>query len=223
MVAAGGDAAVPNRLTATTLGEYAAQLAARDPDLAAIHKQLGPPPLCGRPPTFATLVRIILEQQVSLASARGTFERFREALGGRVTVAAVRAAEANVFRASGFSRQKTRYTQQLADNIGRRRFSLGRLQVLANDEVRLALTSQVGLGPWSADVYLLLALKRADIFPVGDLALRKGMEEVSGSRLATPQQAEARAEAWRPYRSVATRMIWQAYLHRRGASLQDQL
>lgn len=208
-------ASPPTRLEHASLRRIAAVLSRRDPVLRQIHSQLGPPPLWPRPASFATLVRIILEQQVSLASAANTFARLRRACGGRVTAKAIRQLGERQLRALGCSRQKARYAVAFAEDVHHRRFSIARLPRLSDAAVRAAITARLGMGDWTADVYLLMALRRPDIFPTADLALIKGLQELEETSYDNAEQLLARAQRWRPYRSVAARMIWQSYLHRR--------
>ncbi len=197
------------------LDAIAKQLSRRDPVLRAVRSQFGPPPLWQRPATFATLIRIILEQQVSLASAKSTFEKTAGACGGRITAARLFTLSSETLRAIGYSRQKSRYALALADDVIAKRFVIGRLATLDDATVRHQITARLGLGDWSADIYLLMSLRRPDIFPIGDLALVKGLCEIDVNQDPSPPAILERAERWRPYRSVATRMIWLSYLGRR--------
>ena len=179
-------------------------------------RDLGPPPTWKRPATLATLVRIILEQQVSLASAKATYDRLVDACDGKVTHQAIlKLGQANL-ASVGFSRQKSRYTFTLAQQVEAGNFKIGGLRRKPDEQVRSEITAQLGMGNWTADVFLMMALMRPDIFPTGDLALVKGLEELDGKTYADSEALLARAEPWRPYRSVATRMIWQSYLHKRS-------
>lgn len=203
-------------LNSTELVEAARRLARNDPALAAVWQQHGPPPLWKRPATFATLIRIILEQQVSLASAKSVFDKLCTACGGKITAANLLEIGETGLRAAGFSRQKMRYALGLADDVVKRRFVIGSLRHRSDDEVRQLMTSRLGLGDWSADVFLMMALCRPDILPVGDLALVKGMTELDSGDYDTMEKVIARAETWRPFRSVASRMVWQLYLGNRN-------
>ena len=203
-------------LDETSMIRAARKLAKRDRFLGSVLDELGPPPLWRRPANFATFVRIILEQQVSLASAKSTFNKLRAAAGSRVTAKRVNELGLDELRSLGFSRQKARYTMALSDDVIAKRFVVGTLRHLDDDQARSQITARLGLGDWSADVFLIMALMRPDLFPVGDLALIKGMTMLDGGQYDGPEKAVARAEGWRPYRSVATRMIWQLYLSRQG-------
>jgi DNA-3-methyladenine glycosylase II len=202
-----------------SIGQAAQQLAEIDPALDRVLRQHGAPPLWKRPATFATLVRIILEQQVSLASAYSTFTKLRTACDGRVTAGAVESLGGDGLRRVGFSRQKARYALALADDVIQRRLKIGSLRHLDDDEVRSSITERLGLGDWSADVFLMMALCRPDILPLGDLGLVKGMTELDGVRYDRREQIIQRAKIWKPYRSVACRMVWQLYLGNRNQTV----
>lgn len=206
----------PIRLTKQTLAEAARELAARDAVLAGVLQQFGTPPLLRRPATFSTLIHIVLEQQVSVEAARGTFDRLRDACDGRVVESAVESLGESGLRSLGFSRQKARYAVALAADCTSGNFKIASLSRLSDDEVRKRIVARLGLGDWSAHVFMMMGLLRPDILPVGDLALVKGLEELDDRSYQNTEQIVARAEAWRPYRSVATRMIWQSYVRRRG-------
>lgn len=188
----------------------------RDPQLKAVRERVGDPLAWTRPPTFATLVRIILEQQVSLASAKVTFDRLKAACGGVINAKRIAALSGADLRRCGLSRQKARYVTLLADDVRRREFSVTGLATMADDGVRQSITARMGLGNWTADIFLLMALRRDDILPVGDLALVKGIQELDPSVGSTLEAICERAEIWRPYRSAATKMIWTLYLFNRN-------
>lgn len=218
-------------MTADDVADAAKSLAKIDPALAPIYRLHGPPPLWKRPATFQTLVRIVLEQQVSLAAAKSTFIKLSTACDGRLSAKSIDSISPETMTAAGVSRQKARYIRELAASINARRFSVSRLKQLDDDAVRSSLTALVGFGNWSADIYLMMALMRPDVLPTGDLGLIKGIVEadvdaglaepsIAPADLITPADLIERAERWRPYRSVATRMIWQHYLARRGKDIQ---
>lgn len=209
----------PPSLDARSLRSASATLADADPALAAVHRRLGPPPLWGRPPTYGTLVRIVLEQNVSLASAKSTFDRLGEACQFRVNAKRVLRLGEPGLRRIGFSRQKAGYTVALAEQVRGRRLGIASLRGLSDDDVLERLTSHRGVGRWTAEIFLLMALRRPDVFPLGDLALVKGACELDGREYPDRESLETRAERWRPYRSVAARMIWQLYLDNRRRKL----
>ncbi len=203
-------------LTKQTMPAAAERIARVDAALAPVWDRHGPPPLWKRPQTFATFVRIILEQQVSLSSARSTFERLVREAGGSVTATSLGRLGEDGLRKIGFSRQKARYAVALADDVGAGRFRIATLRRLDDDGVRAAITGRLGLGQWSASVYLMMAMLRSDVIPHGDLALIKGLSELDSGDYADVERLIERTELWRPHRSVGVRMVWQAYLHRRG-------
>lgn len=209
----------PQSIDAAGLRRAANRLAKRDPRLAGVLQRLGPPPLWKRPATFATFVRIILEQQVSLASAKSTLDRIRNASGGRITPVQIAAGGEVALRRCGASRQKARYIITLADDVLSGDFRIGSLRFQSDQQVRQQITARLGLGNWSADVFLLMALCRRDVLPIGDLALLKGLSELDQIIYDSPEQVLARAEDWRPDRSTAARMLWQLYLHNRQQSI----
>jgi DNA-3-methyladenine glycosylase II len=191
-----------------------AELAARDADLAAVLAKLGPPPLWAREPGFPTLIHIILEQQVSLASARAAFDRLRTAADPLTPLNLLQLDDA-ALRAIGFSRQKAGYARHLALALAEGRLDLAALAELDDETVRSALTALKGIGPWTADIYLLMALRRPDVWPAGDLGLQIGLQRVKQlERRPTPQEMMILAEPWRPWRAVAARLFWHYYLSR---------
>jgi DNA-3-methyladenine glycosylase II len=203
-------------LTEVSLARAARILAKRDPDLASILNRLGPPPLWARPPGFSTLVKIILEQQVSLASAASLFAKLKRHTVPFHPERVLELGETHL-KSLGLTRQKTAYCLHLAESLRDKRLRLSRLPSMSDDEVKAALMEVKGLGSWSADVYLLMVLRRPDIWPVNDLALAIAAQQVK--RLAArpgPDQLTGLAEDWRPFRSVAARMLWQSYLAERG-------
>jgi DNA-3-methyladenine glycosylase II len=197
-----------------------ARLTRHDRDLAGIVERHGPPPFWYRPPGFPTLVLLVLEQQVSLASARATYDRLDAAVG--VAPTSIAATPDGVMRQAGLSRQKERYVRLLAAAVTDGSLDLDAIGRLPDDEAKAALVAQVGVGSWTADAYLLAALGRADVWPVGDRALHVAAAEVKG--LAAIPDATALtelAESWRPWRSVAARLLWHDYLSRRGRTELD--
>jgi len=203
-------------LTTDVLSTAVRELVAIDPHLAVVVDRYGPPPLWARPPGFATLAFIILEQQVSLASARAAFERLTSATG-ELTPERFLQLDDPTLLAIGFSRQKSRYVRGLARATIEGRIDLARIGRLEDWAARATLMELAGIGPWTADIYLLLALGRADIWPSTDLALVTGVQAMKGlDRRPSTDEMVALAEAWRPWRSVAARICWHDYLSRRG-------
>jgi DNA-3-methyladenine glycosylase II len=192
------------------------ELATRDPDLADIVVRHGPPPLWDRQPGFPTLLHIVLEQQVSLASARAAFDRLRVAADPLTPAGFLALTDAELL-AIGFSRQKARYGRALAEAIESGALDLDALPRLDDAAVHDALQAIPGIGPWTSTIYLLMVLGRPDVWPAGDLALQTAVAEVKGldHRPDAAEMADLGA-VWRPWRSVAARLFWHDYLARRG-------
>lgn len=202
-------------LTEALLSQAVEILAARDPDLAVIFQRLGAPPLWARTPGFPTLILIILEQQVSLASARAAFDRLL-ALVSPLTPAGLLQLDDATLRTVGFSRQKASYSRQLAQAILDGLWDVDALATQPDDVARAALVARKGIGPWTADIYLLMCLQRPDIWPVGDLALQVAAQAIKRlDRRPTPVEMEELAAPWRPWRAVAARLLWHYYLNGR--------
>ena len=199
-------------LTEADLPAAVAVLAARDPGLAGIAARYGTPPLWAREPGFPTLVHLILEQQVSLASAKAAFDRLVAATDP-LTPASLLALDDGELLAIGFSRQKTRYARALASAVVGGDLDLDALAAADDDEVDRRLTVLPGIGPWTATIYRLMVLLRPDAWPVGDIALAQALAETRGlAARPTQQELHAAAEAWRPLRAVAARLLWHHYL-----------
>jgi DNA-3-methyladenine glycosylase II len=161
-------------------------------------------------------VLLVLEQQVSLASARAAFDRLVDAVGAP-TPDAVLALDDARLRTIGFSRQKAGYTRDLAQAVVQGSLDFEALAALPDDGVRAVLTGLRGIGPWTADVYLTMALRRPDAFPRGDLALLASAQRVKRLHARpTPLELEELAETWRPHRATAARILWHAYLSERA-------
>jgi len=208
--------APPRALTRATLVAGVGALARRDPDFAALYRRNGLPPMWARRPGFATLVHIVLEQQVSIAAARTLFRRVRGHLGGMTPERIADRGVDGLFRL-GLTRQKASYCHGLARAVLDGSLSLGRIARGGDSEGRAALLRLRGIGPWSADIYYLMALRRPDVWPVGDLALAVALQDVKRLRRRpdSARQLEISA-AWAPWRSVAARLLWHYYLATRG-------
>ena len=204
------------QLTTAAIRTGAMALAARDPDLGAIVERLGVPPFWGRRPGFPTLVRIILEQQVSLAAARTMYLRLARAAGA-VTPDALMALGVPGLRALGFTGQKAAYCVGLAASVRSGALDLGAVASAEVEEGRRMLLQVRGLGPWSVDIYFLMALRRPDVWPHGDLALADAVYRIKRLRKRPDHDALTRLAAqWAPWRSVAARILWLDYLDLRG-------
>jgi DNA-3-methyladenine glycosylase II len=202
-------------LTQKTLAQAARELAARDRLLANIHATYGDPPLWRRATGFRTLVHIILEQQVSLSSAKSMLLRLEREIQPFTPERFLELGETHL-RGLGVTRQKSSYLLHLSESVVNGRLSLRGLSRLSDDQALILLTGIKGIGLWSANIYLLMAMRRADIWPAGDLALAVAVKELKGlATKPTAEELELVAQRWRPYRAVAARMLWQYYLGRR--------
>ena len=189
-----------------------AYLAGVDSDLASLIEKNGMPPLWEREPGFATLVHIILEQQVSLASARAAYDKLQRELD-EVLPERLLSLEDHVMKAIGFSRQKMRYSRLLASAILEGSFDLDGLPAFDDDTARKRLMALKGVGKWTADVYLMMALRRRDVWPEGDLALAVAVQHVKClDERPEPGLLSQIAAPWRPWRAIAARVLWNHYL-----------
>jgi DNA-3-methyladenine glycosylase II len=201
------------KLNAASLADSCRILAERDEDLAFIFNNFGTPPLWEREESFATLVHIILEQQVSLASALSAFNKLREKVG-EITPETVLKLSDEEMKAAYFSRQKTVYARDLAKAIVTKTLDLDNLKNLSDEEAKDELKKIKGIGEWTANIYLLMALLRPDIMPKGDLALHVGWQKLKKSA-HRPNSDEFLqiAEKWQPFRATAARLLWHFYLN----------
>jgi len=202
----------PNLLDSKSLIIAAKSVALMDKDFARTLAKLGPPPLWEREPGFITLIRIILEQQVSLASADAMFQRLKKNIAP-ITPAAVIAAGQPFLRSFGVTRQKAGYFINVAQAIENGDLDLEALGQESDEIAIERLTSVKGIGQWTAKIYLLMALCRPDVWPVGDVALATAYKNLKGlsERPTQPELGEI-ARAWRPHRATAARMLWHYYL-----------
>ena len=195
------------------------KLAKKDAELAAIIKEHGYPPMWTRPATFQTLILTILEQQVSLASAYAAFRKLKDRIG-YVTPSKILSLPDAELRACYFSRQKIVYARELATMISSKKLVLKKLAHLQEEEIRTEMKKIKGIGDWTVDVFLMHALQRTDLFPLGDIALVNSLKEVK--RLPKDVSREKMlkiAEPWRPYRTIASMLLWHAYIKKRGIKL----
>ncbi len=196
--------------------EICNKLAAKDADLKNIIDTWGLPPMWSRPAIFQSLVLTILEQQVSLASAYAAYKKLKEKIGF-VTPQKILALTDDELRACYFSRQKIIYVKTLANAIVSKKINLKKLGIATDDEIRTALKQIKGIGDWTVDVYLIHALQRADIFPLGDIALVNSLKHIKQLHTnISKEEILTIAEGWRPYRTVASMLLWHAYIQRKG-------
>jgi DNA-3-methyladenine glycosylase II len=187
-------------------------LGSRDADLGRVLHEFGPPPMWDREPGFPTLIHIILEQQVSLPSARACFDKLLATVGG-LTPESLLDLDDDELKRIGFSRQKTEYARVLATTLVDGDLDLEALDTTPDDDVRERLMKLKGIGRWTADIYLLMALRRPDIWPAGDLALVVAAQKVKKLETRpTPEEFRELGEPWRPWRSIAARLLWNHYL-----------
>lgn len=187
-------------------------LARRDPDLRRVVKKFGAPPMWARESGFSTLLHIILEQQVSLASAKAAHTKLLK-VASPLTPRRFLKLDDSTLKAAGFSRQKATYGRHLAREIIEGRLDLEALNSMDDAAVKVELLKIKGIGHWTADIYLLMVLRRPDIWPTGDLALAVAAQAVK--RLKTRPTSQELAEisaSWKPWRAVAARILWHYYL-----------
>ncbi len=188
------------------------ELTRREPLFAGVVAHHGFPLMWDRPPGFASLLHIMLEQQVSLASARVTFDRLG-ALAAPLTAKNLLQLDDAQLRQAGLSRQKSRYARAIAAAVEDGSLDLDALSGCDDDTVDVKLRAVVGIGAWTAAIYRLSALGRPDAWPGGDLAVVAGIAQLwQLPALPSPAETLVRAEAWRPWRAVAARLLWQHYL-----------
>lgn len=198
--------------TKAVLHKHLGVLRRRCKHISRAIKETGLPRPRGLDPGFAALIRIIVDQQVSTAAGAAIWRKLETAAGGAVTPESLhRLGEAGV-RANGMSGQKTRYTMGLVEAALSGDLDMDALAKAEDDVVRAKLTSYKGIGPWTADIYLLFGLGRPDVWPSGDLALQAGAHALMKLRKRpTPKRLDAIGEIWRPYRSSAAILLWQYY------------
>ena len=204
------------RLEEITFREAVDLLVSEEPVFAAVIDQHGAPRFWSRPAGFGTLVWLIMEQQVSLESGAAMYRRLHGLLG-MITPATVAVSTESALRGIGVTRQKTAYLLELGRTVADGDLDLDALAGMPFSEARDALLGVKGIGPWTADVYLLSALRFPDVFPLGDRALQVGAGEVLGmSTVPDRDELELLSLPWRPIRAAAARIIWHAYLGNRG-------
>src|SRR5919198_4654770 len=209
-------------LTERTLVQAVRSLAHLDSDLAKIAADLGPPPIWARQQGFQTLMLIILEQQVSLASARAAFDRLVSVAVPLTPKRFLRLSDSEL-KSIGFSQQKTLYGRSLAHAIIQRDLDVAALNSMDDECVRSELMKIKGIGRWTSDIYLLMALRRPDVWPRGDLALALAVQQVKNlRRRPTEEELTHISSEWEPWRSVAARLLWHKYLSRAQSNKRMQ-
>lgn len=193
--------------------EYAIkELASRDSDLAYAINRWGNPPFWTYPSDFSGIVIIILTQQVSLESAKSTFAKLTHVLRS-VTPAQFLSLDSMTLKNIGFSRQKAAHARGIAQAIVNNHLDLKSLETMDNQAARDYLVAFKGIGLWTADTYLLFSLCREDIWPSADLALLRAIQDLKClPTIPVPEEGDTLAQSWRPWRSVAARILWYHYL-----------
>jgi len=190
-------------------------LARKDKSFRFIIKEYDYPPMWTRTPSFQTLIHFILEQQVSLASARAALNKLKEKIGN-ITPKNLLLLSDEELRACYFSRQKMVYAKCLAEAIISKQLNLKKLDSFEDAAIRQQLKTIKGIGDWTVDVYLLFVLQRTDVFPLGDLAMVNALKEIKQlSKQTSREKLLALSESWKPYRSIATMLLWHYYIQKR--------
>ena len=203
-------------LNEKTLLRAVGSLASLDSDLAKIAADFGPPPLWARHQGFQTLIHIILEQQVSLSSAKAALNKLLSVVTPLTPERFLQLGDAEL-KAVGFSRQKTLYGRCLARAIIQGELDVTALSLMDDEGVRSELMKIKGIGRWTSDIYLLMALLRPDVWPRGDLALALAVQQVKKlKQKPTEEELSEISSEWQPWRSVAARLLWHNYLSRRA-------
>jgi len=191
------------------------QILKKDKIFRTIHKLYGVPPDWSRPPGFISLSKIILEQQVSLASANAHFQKLNTYVPEFAPEYILKLTDEEM-RTCQISRQKTKYLRELSTAVSTGSLDLAGLSALSEPDVRTILTAIKGIGHWTTDIYLMFCLQSKDIFPIGDIAVVNTVRELTDAH--SQEEILELAEKWRPLRSLATYFFWHYYLRKRGRS-----
>jgi DNA-3-methyladenine glycosylase II len=205
----------PTRFTKAGFAKICRDLGKKHPVIASILKTYGIPPMYQRPFGFETLVKIILEQQVSLASARAAFNKLESKLG-KITPQNILAHDTGALRACSVSRQKASYLHHLSQMVASGSIIFETLAEAPDEEVKHQLMQVKGIGPWTAEVVLMLCLQRPDLFPVGDVALVNSVRLLNETPEWTLKEVETLGEQYAPYRTIAAYCYWHAYIQRKN-------
>lgn len=196
-----------------------AKLCRADDTFVTIARDYGVPPNWRRTPGFASLCRIVLGQQISLASASAHFKKLHSCLP-EFTPTGIALLSDEEMRECHISRQKARYLRALATAINNGHLVLEQLEPLGDEEIYASLTAIKGVGKWTADIYLMFCLQRKDIFPAGDIAVVNAAKDIC--RITTKEELAVLSEQWRPLRSLATYFLWHYYINTRKRNRRDQ-
>ncbi len=196
------------------------QLSKKDKHLKGIIQQYGHPPMWTRKQGFETLILTILEQQVSLAAAFAAYKKLKERIG-TVTPSKILAMSNEELRECYFTRQKQVYAKELATAFATKTLPWKQFPDMNDDEVRTHLTSIKGIGNWTSDIYLMHALQRTDLFPLGDIALVNSLKETKQLHPHISKEEMLQiAEPWRPYRTIAAMILWHSYIKKRNIKIE---
>ena len=207
---------MPDQFNKANFHSLCDQLAKKDKHLKQVLVQHGYPPMWQRKPDFETLIHIILEQQVSLASAKAALNKLKEKIGGITAEKLLLLTDAEM-KACYFSRQKIIYARELAMAVVSGELSIRKLMSKPDDEIRNELKKIKGIGDWTVDVFLLMALQRTDIFPVGDLAMINSLKKAKQLPANVSREEILKmAESWKPHRSIASMIFWHAYIQEKS-------
>jgi len=191
------------------------RVALNDPDLQLVIRQYGYPPLWTRAATFETLIHIILEQQVSLASALAALKKLKEKIID-ITPQNLSRLSDEELKACYFSRQKISYAKHLAHEILNGHLNLAELNNLDSKSVKEKLIKLKGIGNWSADIYLMMVMHRCDVFPLGDIALLTSVKELKSlPKNISKETISMIVVEWKPYQTIAAYILWHSYLCKR--------
>ena len=200
------------QLNERSLNRACKELSGQHAELAFVFEKYGTPPLWDRPAGFGTLLNIILEQQVSLASAKACFGKLAAHLG-KVTPDGLLSINDADLKTIGFSRQKAAYARHLSEALLEKRIDLDGLHSMPDADVKAELIKLKGVGEWTSDIYLLMAILRPDVMPKGDIALHEAYRKLTNAdKRPGSDEFIAMAERWKPFRSVAARLLWHYYL-----------
>lgn len=197
------------------------KLAAVDKSFQQVIDQYGYAPCWSRKPTFATLIHIILEQQVSLASAKAAYDKLQSYIKVVSPENILRLSDEEM-KACYFSRQKTIYARCLSEAVLKGSLDIEHLLHEDDHTIRAKLTKIKGIGHWTVDVFLMMCIHSSDIFPFGDIALVNSLKYIKGLPLhTTKEELIPVTEPWKPYRTIAAYLLWHAYICRKGIVFQS--
>jgi DNA-3-methyladenine glycosylase II len=201
----------PNAPDAELIRQAREHLAANDPAIAALHAVTPEFEWRLRPSGFAGLVKMVIEQQVSVAAAASIWRRFEDGVG-EVLPHRIMDFDEDGLKAFGLSRPKARYAREIALAHLEGRFDFDAVHKLSDEEAVASLMAIKGVGRWTAETYMMFCHGRLDVFPGGDVALQEAMRWADKAEVRpTEKQAYIRAEAWKPYRGVAAHLLWRCY------------